>query len=241
MERAVRKVARPLLRDFGELQNMRPHGRRSAQFLQKAIAHAEESMCAELMETRPDYGFVGALADQHPGRDPTRRWIFSAVDGVENYARGVPTWAITLALEHKRKIAVAIIFDAIGNQMFAAFHGGGAWVNRTRLRVSAPFQARDMIIAITIEKGAEVSAELANSVRGIRASGSLALEFAYVAAGWTDGVIVENLDEFDRIGLMILAEAGGYLQGQFAGGSEAMTAIRETGYGGCVVDSCTQR
>lgn len=226
MERGVRRVARALLRDFGELQIMDPASRGREQFVRKALARAEEALHSELAETRPDYGFLGALGPVHNGRDPTRRWIFAPVDGVVNFTRGLPSWVITLALEHKGRISVALIYHPIENQLFAATKGGGAWMNKYRLRVSSPVHARDMVVALARDGGLAASdRDLSKCVHGIRVSGAPGLEFAHVAAGWMDALIIDGMGEFDRAGEMIVEEAGGISRTGCFGGTVALDVI----------------
>ncbi len=58
------------------------------------------------------------------------------LDGTTNFLHGLPHWAVSIALEHKKEIVAAVIFDAAKDEMFVAEKGTGAYMNDQRLRVS---------------------------------------------------------------------------------------------------------
>ena len=106
-------------------------------FVTRADRQAEQTIREALMEARPSYGFLGEEGGPVEGEDPTRRWIVDPLDGTTNYLHGMPHWAISIALEHKGKIVSGVIYDPVKDEMFHAEKGEGAWLNESRLRVSA--------------------------------------------------------------------------------------------------------
>jgi len=218
MIKAVRRAARGLVRDFGEVENLQVSMKSAGDFVSRADTRAEQVLRSELMEARPNYGWLGEEGGGAAGKDPTRRWIVDPLDGTTNFLHGQPQWSISVALEHKGRIEAGVIYDPVKDEMFTAEKGQGAWLNDRRLRVSA---RRDMLTCVFATglpfagKGglptalAEL-ARVAPHCAGIRRYGSAALDLAWVAAGRFDGFWERDLHAWDiAAGLLLVQEAGG--------------------------------
>ena len=218
MIKAARKAGRRLVRDFGEVENLQVSIKGPGDFVSNADRKAEQTIRQELMEARPNYGWVGEESEPVPGTDPTRRWIVDPLDGTTNFLHGLPHWAISIGLEHKGEMVAGVVFDPIKDEMFVAEKGTGAWLNDRRIRVSGRRDMSEMIFATGVPWGG--SKELPNTLRdiakvmprcaGLRRWGAAALDLAYVAAGRYDGFWERGLHSWDiAAGLCILREAGG--------------------------------
>ena len=195
MIKAARKAARSLLRDFGEVENLQVSSKGPGDFVSKADIKAEQLIRDELMEARPNYGWVGEESVETKGADPTRRWIVDPLDGTTNFLHGLPHWAVSIGLEHKGEIVAGVVYDPTKDEMFVAEKGAGAYVNDRRLRVSGRRDLIETIFATGIPFGGRPElprtlrelAALTPRTAGIRRWGSAALDLAYVAAGRCDG------------------------------------------------------
>ncbi len=232
MIKAARKAARNLLRDFGEVENLQVSSKGPGDFVSRADTKAEETIRGELTEARPNYGWLGEESAEVSGADPTRRWIVDPLDGTTNFLHGLPHWAISIALEHKREIVAAVIYDPVKDEMFVAEKGAGAYLNDRRLRVSGRRDLIEMIFATGIPFGGRADlprtlrqiARLTPQTAGIRRFGSAALDLAYVAAGRYDGFWEEGLHPWDMAaGLLLVREAGG-----FVGSIDGATGVFES-------------
>ena len=58
MERAARKAGGRLRRDFGEIEHLQVSRKGPADFVSKADMRAERILYDDLLEARPDWGFV---------------------------------------------------------------------------------------------------------------------------------------------------------------------------------------
>ena len=56
---AVRKTARPMLRDFGEVAQLQVSRKGPGDFVTAADLKAEDTLYELLMKARPGYGFLG--------------------------------------------------------------------------------------------------------------------------------------------------------------------------------------
>ena len=221
MMKTARKAGRGLLKDFGEVENLQVSSKGPGDFVSRADKAAEALIKEELMHARPSYGFLGEEGNEIDGEDPTRRWIVDPLDGTTNFLHGLPHWAVSIALEHKGQIVAGVIYDPVKDEMFYAEKGGGAWLNESRLRVSARSKMIESIFATGLPFGGRADlpealqdlARLSPTCAGIRRFGAAALDLAYVAAGRYDGFWERGLHAWDiAAGIVIVREAGGIIE-----------------------------
>ncbi len=222
MMRASEKAARSLLRDYNEVEHLQVSQKGPGDFVSAADKRAEEIIFEELKKLRPDYSFLMEESGAVEGKNPDYRWIIDPLDGTTNFLHGLPHWAISIALEHKGEIIAGLIHDPVKDEIFHAEKGKGAFMRRSRLRVSG---RNDMSIAIIATGGVTVGFSKAKQEKYLaeymamhavapclRRFGSAALDLAYVAAGRFDGFWERNLQPWDiAAGAIIVKEAGGFI------------------------------
>ena len=218
MLKTARKAGRSLSKDFREVENLQVSRKGAGDFVSRADIAAENIIRDELMEARPTYGWVGEESDEEEGNDPTRRWIVDPLDGTTNFLHGLPHWAVSIALEHKGEIISGVIYDPCKDEMFFAEKGLGAWMNETRIRVSARHSIADSLYATGIPFSGRIEdlPETINDLKklmpkcsGVRRYGAAALDLAYVAAGRYEGYWERNLNNWDIAGGVIIAREAG--------------------------------
>ena len=221
MMKTARKVGRALLKDFGEVEQLQVSTKGPGDFVSRADRQAEETIRTELMKARPSYGFLGEEGAEIAGEDPTRRWIVDPLDGTTNFLHGLPHWAVSIALEHKGQAVAGVIYDPVKDEMFHAEKGGGAFLNESRLRVSARHRLIESIFATGLPFGGRSDlpeslqdlARLLPACAGVRRFGAASLDLAYVAAGRYDGFWERKLKVWDMAaGLVIAKEAGAIVE-----------------------------
>lgn len=220
MMRASEKAARSLLRDFNEVEHLQVSQKGPGDFVSAADRRSEEIIFEELKKARPDYSFLMEESGAVAGKDSDYRWIIDPLDGTTNFLHGIPHWAISIALEHKGQIIAGLIHDPVKDEIFHAEKGTGAFMRRSRLRVSG----RNDLMHATIATGAprrsqaqrnqfiaEYTAML-SVAPGLRRFGAAALDLAYVAAGRYEGYWERDLKAWDiAAGILIVKEAGGFI------------------------------
>ena len=215
---AVRKAARPLMRDFGEVAQLQVSRKGPADFVTAADLKCEEALFEALMHARPGYSFLGEERGLVEGTDKTHTWIVDPIDGTTNFIHGVPHFAINLALERDGQIVAGITYNPILNEMFWAEKGKGAFLNDKRIRVAGRTRLDESLIGmgapfIGRPGHAQYFKELhqlTQRVAGVRRLGAASLDFAWVAAGRYDAYWERNLGPWDvAAGIILVAEAGG--------------------------------
>ncbi len=228
MVKAARRAARSLIKDFREVENLVAAMKGAGDFVSRADTAAEAILREDLTGGRPTYGWLGEETGAAAGEDPTRRWIVDPLDGTTNFLHGLPHWAVSVALEHKREIVAAVVYDPLKDELFWAEKGAGAWMNDRRLRVSArprmieaifatgvPFAGRPGLAPTLLELG-----RLMPRCAGVRRWGAAALDLAWVAAGRFDGYWERGVNPWDvAAGLLLVREAGGLLAPLREGGN----------------------
>jgi myo-inositol-1(or 4)-monophosphatase len=217
MERAVRKAARSLIHDFGEVENLQVSMKGPGDFVSTADMQAERILKTELSKARPGYGFLLEEGGVTQG-DGKHRWIVDPLDGTTNFLHGIPHFCISVALERDGDLAAGMIYDPMKDELFHAEKGTGAFVNDRRLRVSARPHLGDSVIGTGIpfrERGnhphyLKLLEAVMGSTAGVRRMGAAALDLAYVAAGRFDGFFEIGLSPWDTAaGIVLVREAGG--------------------------------
>ncbi|TKD50846.1 inositol monophosphatase family protein [Sphingomonas baiyangensis] len=221
MERAARKAAPRLRRDFNEVQHLQVSRKGPADFVSMADQRAERTLFDELKKARPDWGFVMEEAGVIEGDPDKPRWIVDPLDGTSNFLHGIPHFAISIAVDDPRGgITHGLIYQPLTDESFWAEKGRGAWLTSERLRVSARRDLNEALIATGIPflghgnfaEWTRIFGAVAPEVAGIRRMGSAALDLAWVAAGRYDGFWESGLNAWDvAAGWLIVKEAGGFV------------------------------
>jgi myo-inositol-1(or 4)-monophosphatase len=219
MINAVRKAARGVQRDFGEIANLQVSVKGPGNFVTAADKRCEKVIREELEKARPGFSFLMEESGSVAGRDADNRWIIDPIDGTTNFIHSIPFFAHTVALERKGEIIAAVTYNPISNELFTAERGQGAYLNNHRLRVAARKSLSDSVVAWGIpsigdeDRHAQFQREIARlepKVAAIRQMGSAALELAYVAAGRIDVMQGRGLHPWDSAaGILLVREAGG--------------------------------
>ena len=168
----------------------------------------------------PEHGFVGDAGDAglsshlQQGRP---HWVVDPLDGTANYLRGYPQYAVSIALVEDDEPQLGVIYDPYRNEFFGAIRDCGAVLNGQALRCAAPRPPLNALAATVFPKPSSPSmatyvTELGHVLRGlggVRRSGSMALELAYLAAGRIDALWAHDVRARDAAaGIVLLRESG---------------------------------
>ncbi len=182
------------------------------QFIRRWIVDNFESGTVISEESSEDFRFGQGA--------PLYRFIVDPVDGSDNFRRGLPLSAFSIAvLPHDAKVAVdQVCFAMVGgieqSVPWVAARCQGAWQGKKRLRVSRVRHLREAFLSCELnhyEVGSPLAKLLARA-RGVRTFGCAPRAIALVAQGALDA----HLDIRSRLtpesflgAALILTEAGG--------------------------------
>ena len=225
MQRAARKAAPRLRRDFGEVEQLQVSKKGPADFVSMADKRSEQTIVEELRNARPDWGLLLEEGGEVPGDPAKPRWIVDPLDGTTNFLHGIPHFSISIAVEEKKpdgsaEISHGLVYQPVTDESFWAEKGRGAWLHDRRLRVSARRMLDEAVIGTgiphfgrgNVANWSRIFGAVAPEVAGVRRFGSAALDLAWVAAGRMDGFWEDDIDLWDSAaGVILVREAGGYV------------------------------
>ncbi len=194
--------------------------KRAGDFLSDADLAGESHIRDILVGTRPGDGWLGE--ESGAAGEGGRRWIVDPLDGTTNFLRGIPYWAVSVALEIEGQLTIGVVHDPVNKETFAAQRGKGATVNGVPIRVSSTDALTSALFGTGvpfgqmayIEQHAGDIARLMPHCAGVRRMGAASLDLAYVAAGRLDGFWERRLNLWDiAAGLVLLREAGATVTG----------------------------
>ena len=205
-----------ILRDrFGQPHDVRFKG--AIDLVTEADQAAEDLIADRLRALCPEHdllceeGSVGATVGA------AFRWVVDPLDGTTNFAHGLPTFAVSIALEDAGIPVVGVVYDPMRDELFVARRGGGATLNGAPIHVSSVDRLISSILVTGFSYNFELRAQQAEvwrdfltRVQAIRQTGSAALNLCYIAASRLDGYWERGISPWDvAAGAVIVTEAGG--------------------------------
>ena len=190
-----------------------------------AIDHEAHALIRDVvLRAFPEHGFVGEDGDTDPAvllTDPRPHWVVDPLDGTANYLRGYPQFAVSIALVEAGEPLIGVVYDPIRNEFFGAIRGRGAVLNGQTIRCAPPHTPIEALAATVFPKPTSprmprYMAEVGRVLRGfggVRRSGSMVLELAYLAAGRIDAFWAHDMGAWDAAaGIVLLRESGALVQ-----------------------------
>lgn len=208
---------------------------------------AQKAIYERLARAFPEHGF---LAEEELSRQPESDflWIIDPLDGTTNYAHRFPIFCVSIALRHRERIVLGLVYDPMREEMFEAVTGRGARLNGEPIRVSQVNTLDHSLLATGFPY--DVRESPVNNVdhfndfvvraQAIRRCGSAALDLCYVACGRFDGFWELKLKPWDvAAGAIIVEEAGGRLS-DFEGKKFAVDCQEVLATNGLIHDEMVQ-
>jgi len=229
MVKAARKAARPLRRDFGEVENLQVSRKGPADFVTRADRRTEDILREELHRARPAFGFILEEGKDEAG-DGEHAWIIDPVDGTTNFIHGIPHFAMSIALRKGDALVAGLIYNPVTDELFHAERGRGAFLNNRRIRTSARKGLAEAVIVngcphrgrADLARFRRELAVVSEQVSGLRRFGAASLDFAWLAAGRFDGYWERGLKIWDiAAGVLMVREAGGRVE-DLDGGADVL-------------------
>lgn len=177
---------------------------------------AEQEIIKHIRNAFPDHGILGEEFGEHQGNEYT--WVIDPLDGTTNFLHGFPQYAVSIALKHRNRLELGVIYDPCRDELFTAERGGGAMLNNRRIRVSKQASMRGALIGTgfpfksmeNLEPYLAMFRGICADSAGIRRAGAAALDVAYVACGRLDAYWEIGVKEWDiAAGVLLVQEAGG--------------------------------
>lgn len=182
----------------------------------EADGRSEALLVERITSEFPGHSILGEETGRHEG-SAEWRWVIDPLDGTTNLNAGLPSFAISIALEHNGESVVGVVYAPYLDEMFTAVKGGGARLNGKPIHCSGAADLAKAVVCtgFPVDKRTNADNNLDNFgrvmplVRGERRLGAASVDLCYVAAGFLDAFWELHLHRWDvAAGLLIAREAG---------------------------------
>jgi myo-inositol-1(or 4)-monophosphatase len=142
-------------------------------------------------------------------------WCIDPIDGTSNFVRGLPYFAVSVALLREGKSVLGVVYDPVANEMFAAEHERGAFLNGEKLlgreAVIPLAQALASVDLKRLRKKLVTQLATHPPYCSQRNFGASALDWCYSAVGRYDMYLHGGQKLWDyAAGALIFLESGGH-------------------------------
>ena len=142
-------------------------------------------------------------------------WCIDPIDGTSNFVRGLPYFAVSIALLRKGKSVLGVVYDPVADEVFSAELGRGAFLNGEKLVGREVVGTLNQALASVDLKrlSPKLVAQLASHPPycSQRNFGASALDWCYTTAGRYDVYLHGGQKLWDyAAGTLILRESGGH-------------------------------
>lgn len=184
----------------------------------KADIAMQERLEKELKVLSPSYKFVGEemtiQQQQEVVSSGAPYWCIDPLDGTNNYAAGLPLFAVSIAVVVNNESVLGLIYDPVRDEMFTAIKGEGAWLNGQQLTLQKHMHHPHRILAEIemrrLPQDLAVRLITDGPYGSLRNSGSSAIDWCWLAAGRIDVYLHGSQKLWDyAAGHLIFHEAGG--------------------------------
>ena len=214
--RAARRAGDLIVKSLSRLDSLKIDSKGRNDFVTDIDRKSEADIIATIRRSYPDHSILA----EESGRSGESEfvWIVDPLDGTTNFLHGFPTFAVSIALQHKGRLQHGVVYDPMRQEFFTASRGDGAQLEGKKIRVSSQRGLEGALIGtgFPFRAGAALDDYLAmlkvvmSTAAGIRRPGAAALDLAYVAAGRIDGFWEFGLSPWDTAaGTLLIQEAGG--------------------------------
>lgn len=146
-----------------------------------------------------------------------RIWAIDPIDGSSNFSRGIPHFAVCLALIENDVPQIGAVYNPVTKELFSFKKGGGAFLNNKPIRVSEIKNLKEASVFFHAGRkpefwkwGGESYTKLLEFSKKTSNYGGSALDACFVAAGRIEANIYGRLSALDiSSAIGILLEAGG--------------------------------
>ena len=213
---AARQAGKIMSRNLAKIDSLSIQSKQKNDYVCEVDHMAEQEVIKTIRRAYPQHGILAEESGHSDGDE--YQWIIDPLDGTTNYLRGFPHYSVSIAMRHKQRLEIGVIYDPFKDELFCAARGDGATLNERKIRVSqlAGFEGALLGTGFPFRENQNIDSYLATlremmlHASGIRRAGSAALDLAYVAAGRLDGFWEFGLNIWDiAAGCLIVQEAGG--------------------------------
>lgn len=215
-KRAAFAAGSLILSRFEQLSHIDVQEKSPNNFVSEVDIAAEQIIVKTIQESFPNHLIIGEEGTHSGDENSEYRWVIDPIDGTTNFIKGLPHFAIAIAIYKNNKLEAGLVYQPITDEMFCATRGQGATLNDRKIRAAKTLPENAVITTGFPFKNPELMPKQIKCMKNvlsvfpdIRRLGSAALDLCYVACGRVDGYYEFGVSEWDiAAGALIAQESG---------------------------------
>lgn len=132
---AARQASVILMERFGDVRRIAEKRAAYKDLVTDVDLQVEGEIITVIRDSYPDHNILSEEKG-YLNRNSEYTWIIDPLDGTHNYARKLPVFGVSIALEHLGQVMLAIIGLPYFNEIYTAERGKGAYLNGEEIHVS---------------------------------------------------------------------------------------------------------
>lgn len=186
-----------------------------------SIVTKVDSECEEIIKNilSKEFPQHSILAEEtgHTKNTGSYTWLIDPLDGTRNFTRGIPLFAVSIALEQEGEIIVGVVYNPATRSLYYAEKGKGAYLNNKKISVSKEKTQHFILVGGKGRKDEDrdlfrkLMHYLPEKIEAvtIRDFGCTTIDLVYFARGGIEAAVSLGLKPYDfAAGVLIAQEAG---------------------------------
>ncbi len=211
---AARQAAIVLMERFGDVIHVASKDKVHKELVTDVDLQVEGEIITVIKEDYPNH----SILSEEQGSLYTAseyKWIIDPLDGTHNFARRLPIFGTSIALEHKGEVVLGVIGLPYFDEIYTAERGKGAYLNGEEIHVSNTGLSQSLMIydtklRVNREPMVASLSDLVPEVFIIRMFGCATWDLSLIAKGQADFDVDFTAKPWDlAAGALIVQEAGG--------------------------------
>ncbi len=179
---------------------------------------SEKAIVSTISKAFPSHQILAEEKGLHTTHESSYKWIIDPLDGTTNFAHGFPMYNVSIGVEYEGTVLVGVVLDPTRNEIFVAKKGQGSTLNNIPIQVSKTPKLSDALLVTGFAYDVQTVADnnlkefcaFSLQARGMRRTGTAAIDLCYIACGRFDGFWELKLNPWDTAaGKLVVEEAGG--------------------------------
>lgn len=208
-----------LMRNFADSQKIRSRASKKTRYelVTKSDMEVHRFLTAKIKKQFPDHNFISEEGDHKKGTSEYT-WVVDPLDGTLNYTIANPFFTTNITLLHNDVPVISVIYAPYTREMFVAEKNQSVRLNERNIHVSQETKLQNSVLSFAYfrrdKKSRRKSMQLWENFdtrsQSMRHFGCTSLEFAYVACGRMEAVVISPPGRlWDIAGGMLMVEAAG--------------------------------
>ncbi|MDB9741308.1 inositol monophosphatase [Akkermansiaceae bacterium] len=213
---SIREVGKFQLTHFRKVSSDAVDMKAAKETVSFVDVESEKLLKSALKKILPEAGFLGEELGSEG--DQNFLWIVDPIDGTTNYLNGLDHFSISVALVKEGIPIYGVVYQPYTDEYLSATKGQGAMRNGEPISLSNleltsqhalfctgfPYRSEDLNDAFF-----EAANQVLRLGRGMRRTGSAALDLAYLGMGWYGGFWESDLQPYDVAAAMVMMNEAG--------------------------------